>query len=442
MTRFHLIVLITTLLVPTTNAESSDAVSFRDDVAPILLDHCVACHGAKTSEGGYRVDTYDQLRKPGDSGETPIATKADESSELLRRLTCEDESERMPAESDPLTGEQIAKIKAWIDAGASFNGSNSADPLALVIPALQHADPPETYPQPIPITAVCFTPDGKALISSGYHELNLWDTSTGKLIRRIKNVGQRVFAIELNHDGDKIAVGCGEPGRSGELRLIDFASGKVIAVAARTTDVVTDVAFRSDNAQVAVASADGIIRLVDAETLEVNQTFAGHADVVTALSWNHDGSQLVSASRDKSAKVFDIESGQLLASYTGHGAPVRGVSFLHDGKQIVSTGADKRIHRWNAADAKQVAATGIGATGFKTILGDQFVIVPCADHRLRRFNLADNKIAQEFEGHSDWALSAVLNKERTQLASGSFNGEVRIWDIATGSLLQSWIAKP
>ncbi len=185
-----------------------------------------------------------------------------------------------------------------------------------------------------------------------------------------------------------------------------------------------------------------MIRLVDTESLKVTQTFAGHADAVTALSWSADGRHLVSASRDKSAKVFDIESGQLLSSYTGHGASVGGVSFLPDGKQVVSTGVDKKIHRWNIADAKRVATADIGATGFKTIVTDQFVIVPCADHRLRRFSLADNKITQEFAGHTDWALAAAFNSGASQFASGSFNGEIRIWDVASGSVVRSWLAKP
>src|SRR5690606_41767059 len=59
--------------------------SFRADVAPLLLEHCVACHNAKNAEGGYRVDTFAELIKPGDSGEPPIgdATAQDRKSTRL-----------------------------------------------------------------------------------------------------------------------------------------------------------------------------------------------------------------------------------------------------------------------------------------------------------------------------------------------------------------------
>ncbi|MEY2611877.1 MAG: hypothetical protein RL069_689, partial [Planctomycetota bacterium] len=35
------------------NLQAQDAVGFRDQVAPILQEHCVACHCAKRAEGGY-----------------------------------------------------------------------------------------------------------------------------------------------------------------------------------------------------------------------------------------------------------------------------------------------------------------------------------------------------------------------------------------------------
>src|SRR6056297_112691 len=94
--------------------EPSSTTSFRAQIAPILRDRCLACHNAKKAEGGYRVDTYSELLKPGDSGEPPIAESAEGTSELIRRIITDDEFERMPAESDPLASEQIALVKKWV----------------------------------------------------------------------------------------------------------------------------------------------------------------------------------------------------------------------------------------------------------------------------------------------------------------------------------------
>jgi hypothetical protein len=425
-----------------------DTVSFRRDIAPILMDSCLACHGPKKAEGGYRVDTYDELLKPGDSGELPIAESAEEVSELLRRISCEDESERMPAESEPLMPEQIEMFTKWIAAGGKFDGDNAGQSLELVIPPPNYGDPPEVYSQAVPITATTFSPDGSLVVTGGYHELVVWRADDGQLVRRIKNIGQRVFGLAFSQDGKTLAVGCGEPGRSGEVRLVDFNSGEIKGVVARTNDVVLDLAYRPATSELAVASADSTIRIINVETLQEVRTIASHADWVTAVAWSDDGSRLVSASRDKSAKVYDGATGELLSSYLGHGAPVRGVSILADNKQVVSVGADSKLHRWDIEGAKKVAEVRVGGEGYKLIRNGSDLFIPCSDRRLRRIDLGSNAVAQEYAGHSDWVLSASYQPtvaggaSQGRIASGSFDGEVRIWNIADAAVVSQWIAKP
>lgn len=421
---------------------AADPVSFRRDVAPLLLENCVACHGAKRAEAGYRVDTYAQLLKKGDSGALPVGRGEGEAGELLRRLETSVEFERMPAESEPLAEEQIQIIADWIAAGAEFDGTDEDELLSFVIPPPQHPDPPASYSAAVPITAVAFSPDGSRILAAGYHEITVWDVASARLIRRISNLGQRVFSIAFAPDGATLAVACGAPGRSGEVRLVDFASGEVKAVVARSSDVALDVAFRPDSNELAVASADQQIRIVNFETLEVIRTLASHADWVTAVAWSEDGSRLVSASRDHSAKVFDAESGQLLTSYKGHGAPVRGVMVSPDGQHVLSTGTDEQLHRWEMDSAKRVAAVSLGGQGHEIVSGDGFVLVPCADKRLLQIDLAKMTITNRFQRFGDWVLSAAWHPESARIAAGAFDGEIRVGDRDDGELAQSWIAKP
>jgi len=416
------------------NETAEQPVSFRSDIAPLLLENCLACHGAKKAEGGYRVDSYDELLKPGDSGEIPVALNKDAASELLKRVTSPDELERMPAESEPLAPKQIDRITKWIESGAKFDGRSSSMSLALVVPPAQYADPPKSYLRPIPVTATAFSPDGTQVLASGYHEVPVWNARDHSLARRIKNIGQRVYGLSFSADGQTLAVACGEPGRGGEVRLVNFATGEIVGVVARSKDVALDVAFRPNSNDLAVAAADGVIRIVDWQTQEDIRTIASHADWVTAIAWSDDGSRLISASRDKSAKVYDGSTGELLSSYLGHGAAVRGVTILSDAKQVVSIGADGKLHRWYIDDAKKIAEVGIGKEGYKLIRNGNDLFVPCADHRVLRIDLASNSIVREFKGHADGVLSVALGGSTGEanetdgmlILSGSFDGELRL----------------
>ncbi len=417
-------------------------VSFRNQVASILLENCVACHGPKKAEGGYRIDTFDELLKPGDTGEIPLVVAASASGELIRRITASDKSERMPADAEALTKVQIDLLSRWLVEGATFDGDKRNAPLHLVAPPKVYPEPPATYATPVPVTALAFSPDGSQLVVGGYHEIMVWHTADGTLTKRIKNIGQRVYALVFLADQKTIAVGCGEPGRNGEVRLMDFESGQLKGVVARTSDVVLDLALRPNSNELAIASADGLIRIVDTETLAELRTIANHADWVTAIAWSDDGTRLASASRDKSAKVFDATNGELLVSYPGHAAAVRGVAFLPDGKQLVSTGTDKKLHRWELEGAKKVVEVPLGGEAYKMIRGDTFVFVPSADNQLRAINLSDNNVAHTLTGYQDWVSSIAYHAGTHRVAGGAMNGEVRLWNATDGAFLRNWIAKP
>ena len=459
---FSIFFLVSSLLPPTWATEpEGQPISFRGDVASIFLENCIACHGPKKAEGGYRIDTFDELLKPGDSGEMPIVAASVASGELIRRINSGDMSERMPADAEALSSAQIDVLKRWLTEGAKFDGEKSNATLNMVIPPRQFADPPASYPTPTPITAMAFSPDGLLLLVGGYHEVTVWNTADGLLTRRIKNIGERVYAIVFLADQKTIAVGCGEPGRNGEVRLVDFESGQLKGVVARTSDVVLDLAVRpvpkgsADPAtpgatprgpaasnELAIASADGLIRIVNTDTMAETRTIANHADWVTAIAWSDDGTRLVSASRDKSAKVFDANSGELLVSYSGHAAAVRGVAFLPDGKQVFSTGTDKKLHRWDVEAAKKVTEVAVGGEAYKIVRGESFVFVSGADNQLRRIDQSSNKVTHTLAGYQDWVLASSYHAGTNRIAGGAMNGEVRLWNATDGTFIRNWIAKP
>jgi WD40 repeat protein/mono/diheme cytochrome c family protein len=415
-------------------------VSFRDEVAPILLEHCAACHGAKKSEGGYRVDAFEELQKAGDSGEAPLDATAEAGGEMLRRIASTDESERMPAESDPLPPEQIEILRRWVKEGAAFDGEAPNKPLWLVIPPRQYAAPPEHYTQTVPAAAIAFSPDGTKVLVGGYHEVSIWNAEDGSLVRRIGNMPQRVFAILFLPDGRRFLVAGGEPGRSGEVRVVDFESGNVTAVLARSPDVALAAALRPGTNELAVAAADALIRIVDVETAADIRTIASHADWVTGVAWSDDGALMASSSRDKSAKVYN-SAGELLANYQGHGSAVRDVAFAPDGKQVLSVGADGKLHRWNVEGAAKAGEVGVGDS-MRLVRRNGYALITSGDAQVRQIDLASNAVTRTLAGHRDWVLSAAVSPDGTRFATGSLDGEIRLWNAADGALIRDWVAKP
>jgi mono/diheme cytochrome c family protein len=91
----------------------ADDVDYLKEIKPVLHERCYACHGALKQEGGLRLDTAALMMKGGDAGAAIIAGDQ-EKSELVRRITATDLSDRMPPEGEPLTPRQIDRVRQWI----------------------------------------------------------------------------------------------------------------------------------------------------------------------------------------------------------------------------------------------------------------------------------------------------------------------------------------
>ncbi|MBT4692719.1 MAG: DUF1553 domain-containing protein [Planctomycetaceae bacterium] len=103
-------------MIPARMARSQN---YLTDIKPILKARCYACHGALKQEAELRLDTGKALRSATDNGAV-----------VLERITATDEDFRMPPIGEPLTAEEIAQFKKWIEDGAvsPVNETAETDP--------------------------------------------------------------------------------------------------------------------------------------------------------------------------------------------------------------------------------------------------------------------------------------------------------------------------
>src|SRR5262245_6546372 len=178
-------------------------ISFINDVAPILKENCMGCHGSKNPKGKLDMTRYESLRKGG-TKDDPIAPGKPDESYIIDVLTATD-NKRMPPKDagEPLPKEKVAVIERWIKEGAKLDAglTPKSDIPRELRARWQPSAPPATYPFPVTITALAFTPDGKKLVVSGHHELTVWDVATAKLEKRIRTRAQRAMAMLFLPDG-------------------------------------------------------------------------------------------------------------------------------------------------------------------------------------------------------------------------------------------------
>lgn len=433
------------------------AVSFRRDVAPVLVNRCLACHGERKFQGAYQLHTFEALLKPGESGEAPIVPGKPDESYLLSLLVEEEALLRMPRDADALTDEQIDRIRRWIAAGAKLDGGEPSESL-VNIAEWTHPAPPEAYSRPLPITAIAFHPAGEELAVGGLHEVTIWNVE-GKLLRRFPGLAERVYDLAYDKAGTRLAVAAGTPGRVGEVKLIDAADGRPLAHFGSMADSALAVAFSPDERFLAAGGADHLVRVFDVATGKQEHVFKDHSDWVLDVAWNPAGTQLATASRDKTCKIFDLDTGETVTTFPDHGESVYAVVWDGD-ERAVSAGGDARIRHWIAGDPgwedpekmtkkkrhQLGEIRGFNGPIHRIVAVDGELFACAADRAARQFGIEKRNQIRVFEGAADWSFAIDYHLGSKLLAVGGIDGSVILWktDVSDAKemMLRTFIAAP
>ncbi|MGA0040127.1 MAG: DUF1553 domain-containing protein [Pirellulales bacterium] len=112
------VALLVALLGSSSLPAAANDDTFRTIIAPLLAESCGTCHGPDNADSGFRIDLRERAVAGGDSGAAGIVPGDAAASEIFRRIASDDEDVRMPADGEPLTAEQQALLRRWIDEGA------------------------------------------------------------------------------------------------------------------------------------------------------------------------------------------------------------------------------------------------------------------------------------------------------------------------------------
>ena len=88
-------------------ATGAHAADYVRDIKPLLRERCASCHGAVKEKGDLRLDAG-------------VLIPRNSHAEILSRIASDDKDVRMPPEGARLSPQQVALLREWFAAGASF----------------------------------------------------------------------------------------------------------------------------------------------------------------------------------------------------------------------------------------------------------------------------------------------------------------------------------
>ncbi len=118
------LILVVGLLFEGEGAGGGSRPDFDRDIAPLLAERCLDCHGGPKPKGGLDLTSRRATFAGGESGPAVVAGNLDESP-LWQRI----DDDEMPPKK-PLSVEEKRLIKAWLTAGAGW-GTDPIDPFRI-----------------------------------------------------------------------------------------------------------------------------------------------------------------------------------------------------------------------------------------------------------------------------------------------------------------------
>src|SRR3954465_2539742 len=117
MKRFLCITVVFALAAPVLAADAAPKATYSQ-VRAIFAQHCLSCHDSKEQEGSLVLETHQSLLKGGDSGAVIVPGKSADSLLVQQIEHAKKPFMPPPKKGDKLSPQEIAVIRAWIDAGA------------------------------------------------------------------------------------------------------------------------------------------------------------------------------------------------------------------------------------------------------------------------------------------------------------------------------------
>jgi WD40 repeat protein len=209
-------------------------------------------------------------------------------------------------------------------------------------------------------TPVVFSPDGKYLASSGGTTVYLWDVATGRAVRTFRPVSQWANSLAFSPDGKYLAIGRADK----SLRLWEVGTGRMVREFKGHTRNIASLAFSPDGKMLASWSGDRSAIVWEVATgKERRRFYVGFRSGVIGympLTFSPDGKLLAAGCQDYTARVWEVATGKEVARLAGHQGWVRGIAFTPDGDRLITGAQDTSILVWDLREARK-KATGLGA---------------------------------------------------------------------------------
>jgi WD40 repeat protein len=265
------------------------------------------------------------------------------------------------------------------------------------------------------VESVTYSRKGRWVVSASGNNAYLWSGYNNSLIHIFEGHKGKVNWVDT-HPNNHLLV---TAGADGKVIVWNIDSKQILKILSdRSSKDITRVLFSPNGKYLATYDNNGQLILWNVMTWNQIKKFTGFEKNMISIDFSPDNRILAAAGHDATIWLWEISTGQQLAYLKGHRHIIYSIKFSPDGKCIASASADGTIRIWEIATDKQVKIFG---------KKEDYIM----------FGL-DGKPESYFTADLDAGSCLKFNSDGTLLAVGYHDKSVRIWDIALGTIEQTF----
>jgi WD40 repeat protein len=190
--------------------------------------------------------------------------------------------------------------------------------------------------------SAAFTPGGRVLVAPVGGEIRYCETTTGKVLRRIK---ARSYSLALSPDG-RVLAACGDKG-------LEVRHAETGARSYHFPDIRNAYLAFTPDGRVLAVTLPYLIWGLEVATGTVRWQVPVRSGSLLAgnFALSPDGRVVAVADLTDTVKLFRVDTGEELCPLTGHRGPVRAVAFSPDGGRVASASFDTTALVWDVSRA-------------------------------------------------------------------------------------------